>query len=121
MQQNLWKKLSENKKNQWIILLLIGILLVVIAIPTSSDISIEQSTDEWNASEMENRLENILGQMKGIEEARVMITYKNETEVEGIVVVTKNGGNSLIIQRITDVVRALFDVDAHKIKVIESK
>ena len=123
MPQNIWNKLLENKKNQWLILLLVGILLVVIAIPTKSSSEEKSVVDSknWSASETEQRLENILGQMQGIGEVHVMITYKQENEVEGVVVVAGGGEQGVTVQKITEVVRALFDVDSHKIKVIDSK
>ena len=123
MPQNIWKKLLENKKNQWVILLLVGILLVVIAIPTSSGSKVDSDTGitEWNATETEERLENLLGQIQGVGEVHVMMTYQDEAQVEGVVVVTECGGNAVMVRKITEVVQALFDVDAHKIKVIESK
>ena len=123
MPQNIWKKLLENKKNQWVILLLVGILLVVIAIPTSSGTKADLEADisEWNATETEERLENLLGQIQGVGEVHVMMTYQDESQVEGVVVVTECGGNAVMVRKITEVVQALFDVDAHKIKVIESK
>lgn len=126
MPQNIWKKLLENKKNQWLILLLVGILLVVIAIPTKPNT--EQDTNweigdenDVSATEMEKRLKSILSQMQGIGEVHVMITYQEETQVEGVVVVAEGGENGVVVQKITEVVQALFDVDAHKIKVIDSK
>lgn len=126
MLQNIWKKLSENKKNQWLILLLVGILLVVIAIPTKPDTQGKTSWEtseehEINTTETEKRLENILNQMQGIENVHVMITYQDKAKVEGVVVVAEGAGNGVIVQKITEVVRALFDVDSHKIKVIDSK
>ena len=124
MPQTIWNKLLGNKKNQWLILLLVGILLVVIAIPTKSrgitDTSVGNSQNRnANATEMEMRLESILSQMQGIGEVHVMITYSQENEVEGVVVVAEGGEQGVIVQKITEVVRALFDVDSHKIKVIE--
>ena len=123
MPQNIWNKLLGNKKNQWLILLLVGILLVVIAIPTKSETEEKSVVDSknWSTSETEQRLENILSQMKGIGEVHVMITYKQENEVEGVVVVAEGGEQGVTVQKITEVVRALFDVDSHKIKVIDSK
>ena len=123
MPQNIWNKLLGNKKNQWLILLLVGILLVVIAIPTKSETEEKSVVDSknWSTSETEQRLENILGQMQGIGEVHVMITYKQENEVEGVVVVAGGGEQGVTVQKITEVVRALFDVDSHKIKVIDSK
>lgn len=123
MPQNIWNKLLGNKKNQWLILLLVGILLVVIAIPTKSGTEEKGVVDSknWSTSETEQRLENILSQMQGIGEVHVMITYKQENEVEGVVVVAEGGEQGVIVQKITEVVRALFDVDSHKIKVIDSK
>ena len=113
----------ENKKNQWLILLLVGILLVVIAIPTSSNTDMDYSneTSDWNVTETEGRLEKLLGQMQGVGEVHVMITYRDDTQVEGVVVVAENGGNAVVVRQITEVVGALFHVDAHKIKVIASK
>ena len=123
MPQNIWNKLLENKKNQWLILLLVGILLVVIAIPTKSSSEEKSVVDSknWSTSETEQRLENILSQMQGIGEVHVMITYRQENEVEGVVVVAEGGEQGVTVQKITQVVRALFDVDSHKIKVIDSK
>lgn len=123
MLQNIWKRLLENKKNQWLILLLVGILLVVIAIPTSSNTDMDYSneTSDWNVTETEGRLEKLLGQMQGVGEVHVMITYRDDTQVEGVVVVAENGGNAVVVRQITEVVGALFHVDAHKIKVIASK
>lgn len=123
MPQNIWNKLLGNKKNQWLILLLVGILLVVIAIPTKSGSEEKGVVDskDWSTSETEQRLENILSQMQGIGEVHVMITYRQENEVEGVVVVAEGGEQGVIVQKITEVVRALFDVDSHKIKVIDSK
>lgn len=113
----------ENKKSQWMILLLVGILLVVIAIPTSNDkeSNVQSDGEEWSATEMEERLEGILEQMQGVGDVHVMITYQDDAQVEGVVVVADGAGSAVIVQKITEVVRALFAVDSHKIMVIQSK
>lgn len=111
------------KKSQWLIILLIGILLVVIAIPTNteSDRGTFDTYDETeiSATDMEKRLENLLSQMQGVGEVHAMITYKEDESVEGIVVIAEGGGNAVVVRNITEVVQALFAVDSHKIKVIE--
>lgn len=111
------------KKNGWMILLLVGILLVVIAMPVkkSSDNSISEAfgATEANNTDMEKRLEDLLSQMPGVGEVHVMITYQQDEVVEGIVVLAEGGKNAVVVRNITDVVQALFDVDSHNIKVIE--
>lgn len=117
------------KKNQWVILLLIGILLVVIALPTDRKNSTNQSLEPLSGSskakvdvystETEERLTNLLGQMEGVGSVQVMITYQGNDKVQGIVILAEGGGNAVVVRNITGVVQALFDVDSHKIKVIE--
>lgn len=123
MEINFLKSLP--KKNTWMILLLVGVLLVVIAIPTkteprNSSISIYDETVQ-EATDMEKRLQNLLQKMQGVGEVHTMITYRNDKQVEGIVIIADGGGDAVVVRNITDVVRALFDVDSHKIKVIEKK
>lgn len=121
MENKLFKYLP--KKNQWVLILLVGILLVVIAMPTTSNIlpqaDMGLESEETDASNMEKKLENMLEKIKGVGEVHVMITFKEEQQVEGILVIADGGGNPVIIRNITEVVQALFDVDSHKIKVIE--
>ncbi len=113
----------EINKKTWMILLLVGVLLVVIAIPTKTES--KKSTldiyndDTQNETDMENRLENLLRQMQGVGEVHTMITYRDDKQVEGIVIIAEGGKDAVIVRNITEVVRALFDVDSHKIKVIE--
>lgn len=103
------------KKNQWLIVLLAGILLVVIAIPTET---VSETTESY-ASDVEMRLENMLQKIEGVGNASVMITFQESEQVEGIVVIAEGASNAVMVQKITEVVQALFDVDSHKIKVIE--
>jgi len=111
------------KKNQWMLILLVGILLVVIAIPTNkssilySDSSYEKT--QVQADNLEKRLKNLLEQIEGVGEVHIMITYAEDTKVDGIVILADGGGNAVVARKISDVVQALFTVDSHKIKVIE--
>lgn len=80
MEINFLKSLP--KKNTWMILLLVGVLLVVIAIPTKteprdSSISIYDETGQ-EATDMEKRLQNLLQKMQGVGEVHTMITYRND-------------------------------------------
>ena len=123
MEINFLKSLP--KKNTWMIVLLIGILLVVIAIPTKTEprvnsLSIYDDVSP-NETDMEKRLQSLLQQMQGVGEVHTMITYRDDKQVEGIVIIADGGGDAVVVRNITEVVRALFDVDSHKIKVIEKK
>ncbi len=102
-------------KNNLLILLLAGLLLVVMAIPTG-----ESGTDNSYTTETEKRLERILSQMEGVGEVQIMVTYLDGDTVEGVAVIAEGGGNSVVVRNIIEVVQALFPVESHKIKVIKA-
>lgn len=102
-------------KNQLLIGLLIGVLLLIVAIPTG-----KTGEKENYSTDMEKRLESILGDMEGVGTVKVMITTKDMGEVEGVAVIADGGDNPVVVRRITSVVEALFDVETHKIMVIKA-
>lgn len=109
----LWEKWKINKQ-QLLILLCVGILFLVISIPTGNHSEAGMQSDN-----LERRLENILSQIEGIGEVHVMISTDNHNEVQGIAVSAQGGHQAIIAKEIVEVVRALFDVEMHKIKVIK--
>ena len=114
-QQSIWKIfLGKWNKNHLLVFVLIGILLMVIAIPTGEN----QIRDEEN-TELEKRLEAILEGMEGVGNVNVMITLQEDDAVEGVAIVAEGGDNAVTVRNITEVVQALFHVDSHKIKVIK--
>lgn len=87
-----WKKM---RKDQWVILLLAGVLLLVVAIPTDcgstkaerSGTSQKQSRQSEKyedadayVSALEKRLQTTLQQMDGVGKVEVMITLKDQGE-----------------------------------------
>ena len=106
------------KKKQWWIVLLFGILLIVVVTPTKT--GVKEVTKESYSTDLEERLEQLLGNMQQVGQVKVMITTKKSGDVEGIVVLAEGANDATVVRNIMDVVQALFYVDAHKIKVIES-
>ncbi len=85
----LLEKLKQMKKNQWAVVILIGILLLVIAIPVNpkkeevmqeperqtADIDVQNQ-----AVDMEKRLEQVLSKVEGVGKVEVMITLESSGE-----------------------------------------
>lgn len=182
MQKIKGKKL---KRSDWLILVLAGILILIIALPTDikgkkqaeeakENISKENNTMEASKDEIERKLEDILEKIDGAGDVKVMITYqdsgtqvvekdKNTSEnsleesdstggvrstkeqqlqestvyeeadagntpfvskellpkVEGILIVASGGDNQKVKQNISEAVLALFQVEAHRIKIVK--
>lgn len=185
--QDFMQKIKEKKlkRSDWLILVLAGILILIIALPTDTkekkqaeeakeNISQENNTMEASKDEIERKLEDILEKIDGAGEVKVMITYqdsgtqvvekdKNTSEnsleesdstggvrstkeqqlqestvyeeadagntpfvskellpkVEGILIVASGGDNQKVKQNISEAVLALFQVEAHRIKIVK--
>lgn len=185
--QDFMQKIKEKKlkRSDWLILVLAGILILIIALPTDTkekkqaekskeNISKENNTMEASKDEIERKLEDILEKIDGAGDVKVMITYqdsgtqvvekdKNISEnsleesdstggvrstkeqqlqestvyeeadagntpfvskellpkVEGILIVASGGDNQKVKQNISEAVLALFQVEAHRIKIVK--
>lgn len=148
------------KENLWVVII-IGVLLLLIAIPNNrksgdgflslpgnkeKDNKETESTEETYLREqrMEEQLEQTLMEIEGVGRTKVFITYKakkdknsvpsglfgtsvsenentDEGEVEGVLVLCEKGNNVDTVLMISEIIQALFPVDAHKIKVVKMK
>ena len=186
--QDFMQKIKEKKlkRSDWLILVLAGILILIIALPTDTkekkqaekskeNISKENNTMEASKDEIVRKLEDILEKIDGAGDVKVMITYqdsgtqvvekdKNTSEnsleesdstggvrstkeqqlqestvyeeadagntpfvskellpkVEGILIVASGGDNQKVKQNISEAVLALFQVEAHRIKIVNN-
>ena len=185
--QDFMQKIKEKKlkRSDWLILVLAGILILIIALPTDTkgkkqaeeakeNISKENNTMEASKDEIEQKLEGILEKIDGAGEVKVMITYQDSgtqvvekdkntsansveesdstggvrstmeqqlqestvyeeadagntpfvskellPKVEGILIVASGGDNQKVKQNISEAVLALFQVEAHRIKIVK--
>lgn len=88
--QDFMQKIKEKKlkRSDWLILVLTGILILIIALPTDTkekkqaeeakeNISKENNTMEASKDEIERKLEDILEKIDGAGDVKVMITYQD--------------------------------------------
>lgn len=137
MGENTFRRLL--KKENMVLLILGGLLLIVIAMPMESDEKAQQLTetgsytvlsqetvvDEYS-SLLEKQLEDMLSKVIGVGEVEVMITLKTTTEkegilyppVEGVLVSCEGAGRGTVNVEITEALQALFHLEAHKVKVL---
>ena len=81
---------------------------------------------------VEKQLEQILSAMEGVGDVKVMITT-NQVEsdifgtqnirgsVMGVLIVAEGAGNATVNTRISEAVKALFSIDAHKISIVKMR
>lgn len=135
------KKLVDSGRNRWLVLLLLGLLLLVIAFPVSSEQEKQNISEEsfWGDKEesmvekslLEEKLADLLESVEGVGNVRVMIMtgekkdsdyYISKDEmVTGVLISAEGADHSVTVKNIQEAVMALFQVDAHKIKVMKMK
>ena len=108
---------------------------MVIALPVSkgnSDTAGEKHltashTTQEQKSELEEKLENLLENAEGVGKVKVMLMEDGgqgvysagETEVTGVLIVAEGADNAVTVQKIQQAVMALFQIDAHNIRIMK--
>ena len=111
-------------------------VLAVAAMPVSSkqqkkNTAGEQSED-MQKSVLEEKLEAFLENTEGVGKVQVILMtdekkdrqsfYNSETiQVTGVLISAEGGGNPVVVQNIQEAVMALFQVDAHRIRIMKMK
>ena len=125
--------IPKDMKNKYIVFILLGILVLVLFLPADARQDLDTlETNEFQTGEMEVQLERVLSAMEGVGKVIVMITTEEEQgslftdqkkspKVCGVVVVAEGAGNASVNMRISDAVKALFSVDAHKISIVKMR
>lgn len=93
---------------------------------TFSSLSEENSGTK---TELETKLENLLGHVEGVGNVKVMLMADSGqgmysgggSEVTGVLVVAEGADNSVTVQKIQEAVMALFQIEAHKIRIMKMK
>ena len=96
VEQKKWRKI---KKSDWIVLALTGVLILILAMPTGekqttvneqeqiqteTEPTLAEAVPEWEeeayTTYLEERLEEVLGEMEGVGKVKVMITFSDSGE-----------------------------------------
>ena len=124
-------------KQQWILLLLLGLLLTVAAMPvsrrtnetTTVQKNILDNESQVEKSQVEQKLADLLESVEGVGKVKVMVMtggnkslyLSEETEITGVLIAAEGAGDPVTVQNIQQAVMALFQVDAHKIRIMKMK
>ncbi len=122
----------KEKGNKYLVFILLGILVLVLFVPTDSTKEESYTRGEViEDQELEARLKKVLSAMEGVGAVEVMITTQTEEgtlfgeeasqQVCGVVVVAEGAGNASVDTRITEAVKALFSIDVHKISIVKMR
>lgn len=97
-EQKLTQKIKNMKKDQWLIVILAGVLLFIVVLPTNdtkknkdpeetqtgTKVTTTKETTEEEADQyetyLEKRLQEILGKMEGVGKIQVMVTLEDNGE-----------------------------------------
>ena len=121
----------KEKGSKYIVFILLGLLILVLALPMDSfDDATESEREQVDESDLEEKLSRVLSSMEGVGEVEVMITMESTEsslfgtdsgsgKVCGVVVVAQGAGNAVVETRISEAVKALFSIDVHKISIVK--
>lgn len=113
-------KLKKLGRNDFIIIALLGVMLLVVAIPSSpKDGNSVIQTDNSDMSEEEVKLKETLEQIEGVGRTTVMITGDGANGTTGVLIVTEGADNTMVKQQISEAVSALFGIEMHKIIIVK--
>lgn len=98
-------------------------------ISRTSGIASEKENSSVSKTELENKLEALLSSTEGVGNVQVMLMTREDNadafsgtkdiQVTGVLIAAQGGDNMVTVQNIKQAVMALFQLDAHKIKVMK--
>lgn len=123
---------------QWIVLLLLGLLLAVAAMPVSNKKNRSTSEEgetvqsEIEKTQLEGKLESLLESVEGVGKVQVILMTNEKKEqqgfyssqalaVTGVLISAQGGDDPVVVKNIQEAVMALFQVEAHKIRIMKMK
>lgn len=118
---------SGEKKNKVLLCFLAGIFLLVLTLPTKEKKETSEETISTNAALLEGQLEQVLTRIEGIGAVETMITLeplvddRESPNILGVLVIAESGDDPVQILKIQESVMTLFQIDAHRIKVMKLK
>ena len=118
--------LNKTKRDKIFIVILAGVLMMVIAMPTKSASSkavtsgsiYSDSSGDYDQT-LGKELEEMLGNIEGVGTVKVLLKTSDEREVTGVMVVCEGGDDKNLVAYITDAINGLLGVPVHKIKVMK--
>ena len=112
--------LKKLGRNDFIIIALLGVMLLVVAIPSNpKEVNSVIQTDNSDMSEEEVKLKETLEQIEGVGRTTVMITRDGANGTAGVLIVTEGADNTMVKQQISEAVSALFGIEMHKIIIVK--
>ena len=109
------------KKEKLVVILLLGLLLLIAALPVKgvgeAEVILTCEGTEKNLVEKDEQDTVYTKDAKGNQIP--YLTSQEYPKVLGVVVVAEGGDNPVIIRNIQEAVQVLFQVEAHKIKVMK--
>lgn len=90
-------------------------------VPDSQSSETRQSGDETSESSSSSQEETTVYERDSSGGETPFVISEEFPAVRGVLVVAEGGDNPVVVQEIQEAVMALFDVDAHKIKVMKMK
>lgn len=129
------------------VLLLLGLLLAVIALPVSDKkdgktegagtarsflTGAEEEEEDISKTELEEKLESLLSNVEGVGKVQVILMtgedkssrefyHSGDEKITGVLIAAQGADNGVVSQNIVQAVMALFQVEAHKIKIMKMK
>ena len=118
--------LNKTKRDKIFIVILAGVLMMVIAMPTKSSSSkavtsgsiYSDSSGDYDQT-LGKELEEMLVNIEGVGTVKVLLKTSDEREVTGVMVVCEGGDDKNLVAYITDAINGLLGVPVHKIKVMK--
>ena len=144
MNSILGKWIKKRNKSDFVVLILLGVMVMIVAMPTGAKQSQKETqtqeqkeqqlqTEDSYKEQLQQQLKELLEHMDGVgnkkEETTVVydtgdtrqpyVICRQMPKIEGVVVVAQGGGNAKTVTEISNAVMSLFPVEAHKVVVVK--
>ena len=108
------EKISEflKSKYKYLVILIIGILCVTFSTGT---------VDEDTSTSLEKKLKNTLEMAEGVGDVDVMLTFNEESKVEGAIIVAEGAQNAVVKKTLHDSAVAVLSLPDYKVQVLIKK